>query len=108
MKELAPFLAVALMLCVAAVCADRRRQLFWGRSLGLRLLPLFVVSGMARGFVESALCLRSRSRRWRRRVLTGGGNLRDHGKRKLECAALKGRGDRGRKAAVSAGVRGAG
>ena len=57
MKELAPFLAVALMLCVAAVCADRRRQLFWGRSLGLRLLPLFVVSGMARGFVEERIVL---------------------------------------------------
>ena len=57
MKELAPLLAVALMLCMAAVCADQRRQLFWGRSLGLKLLPLFVVSGMARGFVEERVAL---------------------------------------------------
>lgn len=57
MKELAPLLAAALVLCVAAVCADRRRQLFWGRSLGVKLLPLFVVLGMARGFGEEHIVL---------------------------------------------------
>lgn len=57
MKELAPLLAAALVLCVAAACADRRRQLFWGRSLGVKLLPLFVVLGMARGFGEEHIVL---------------------------------------------------
>ena len=57
MKELAPLLAAALVLCVAAACADRRRQLFWGRSLGVKLLPLLVVLGMARGFGEEHIVL---------------------------------------------------
>ena len=57
MKELAPLLAAALMLCVAAVYADRRRQLFWGRSLGVKLLPLFVVLGLARGYWEERTVL---------------------------------------------------
>lgn len=57
MKELAPLLAAALVLCVAAACADRRRQLIWGRSLGVKLLPLFVVLGMARGFGEEHIVL---------------------------------------------------
>ncbi len=57
MKELAPLLAAALVLYVAAVCADRRRQLFWGRSLGIKLLPLFVVLGLARGYWEERTML---------------------------------------------------
>lgn len=61
MKKLAPLLAAALVLCVAAVCADRRRQLYWGRSLGLRLLPLFVVLGMARGYWEERTVLAEQS-----------------------------------------------
>ncbi len=57
MKELAPLLAAALMLCVAAVCADRRRQLFWGRSLGVRLLPFLLFWGWYGDFVEEHIVL---------------------------------------------------
>lgn len=57
MKELAPLLAATFVLCVAAVCADRRRQLFWGRSLGVKLLPLFVILGLARGYWEERTVL---------------------------------------------------
>lgn len=67
MKKLALLFAAALVLCAAAVLADRRRRKFciadhrggargastgWGRSLGIRLLPLFVLFGMARGMQE--------------------------------------------------------
>lgn len=57
MKELAPLFAAALMLCVAAVCADRRRQVFWGRSLGVRLLPFMIILGLVRGICEEQTVL---------------------------------------------------
>ena len=57
MKELAPLFAAALMLCVAAVCADRRRQVFWGRSLGVRLLPFMIILGLVRGLCEEQTVL---------------------------------------------------
>lgn len=57
MRELAPLFAAALMLCVAAVCADRRRQVFWGRSLGVRLLPFMIILGLVRGLCEEQTVL---------------------------------------------------
>ena len=57
MRKLAPFLAAALLLCVAAVCADRHRKQLWGRSLGLKLLPFFIVLGIGRGFWEERTVL---------------------------------------------------
>ncbi len=58
MKELALLLVLALALCVAAVCQNRRRWIFWDRSIGIRLLPLFVILGMARGFCEEQVVLK--------------------------------------------------
>ena len=53
MRELAPLFAAALMLCVA----DRRRQVFWGRSLGVRLLPFMIILGLVRGLCEEQTVL---------------------------------------------------
>lgn len=46
-------------LCCAwpAVCADRLQAIILGQSLGVKLLPLFVVLGMARGFGEEHIVL---------------------------------------------------
>ena len=53
MKELAPLFAAALVLCAVAALVVWHRSIFWGRSLGIRLLPLFVLLGMARGYQEA-------------------------------------------------------
>lgn len=74
-KELAPLLAAVLVLCVAAVCADRRRQLFWGRSLGIRLLPLFVVLGLARGYWEKRMVVMEQSLALERESTYGVGEI---------------------------------
>lgn len=58
MKELAPLFSLALVLGVAAVCTDRRRWIFWDRSIGIRLLALFVILGMMRGYSEERIVLR--------------------------------------------------
>ncbi len=55
MKKLALLLLLTLLLGVAAVCADRRRRIFWDRSIGVRLLPLFVILGMVRGYAEEQI-----------------------------------------------------
>ncbi len=64
--ELAPLFVAAILVVLSVIWFDRRRQclkqtcrkqaagLFsgWGRSVGVRLLPFFVILGMARGYCE--------------------------------------------------------